>query len=136
MKRKSKIILKQLVKSCMYFLQSTKTFFNVSVGDETMKNFCNSYYLKSLVKHPTCFKNLENPNCIDLILIKHPRSFQNRCVIEARSSDFSGMAVSVWKNHFCELARKVIIYRGFKNFENESFEFPKFSFEWSKDWLH
>ena len=39
--------------------------FNVCVDDETMRNFCNSYSLNSLIKQPTCFKNPENPSCTD-----------------------------------------------------------------------
>ena len=42
--------------------------FNASIEDSFMKNFCESYDLGSLVKEPTCFKNPENPICIDLIL--------------------------------------------------------------------
>ena len=42
--------------------------FNVYVDDETMKKFCSSYCLKSLIKQSTCFKNHENPSYIDLIL--------------------------------------------------------------------
>ena len=42
--------------------------FNLCVDDETMRNFCNSYSLNSLIKQPTCFKNPENSSCIDLIL--------------------------------------------------------------------
>ena len=44
--------------------------FNVCVDDETMINFCNSYSLNSLIKQSTCFKDPENPSCIDLILTK------------------------------------------------------------------
>ena len=79
----------------MHFLQNTKTIllgdFNVCVDDETMRNFCNSYSLNSLIKQPTCFKNPENPSCIDLILTNKPRSFQSTCVIETGLSDFHRM---------------------------------------------
>ena len=34
--------------------------FNVEVDNNDMKDFCKSYDLKSLVRVPTCFKNLEN----------------------------------------------------------------------------
>ena len=42
--------------------------FSACVDDETMKDICSSYCLKGLIKQPTCFKNSENPSCIDLIL--------------------------------------------------------------------
>ena len=74
--------------------------FNVCVDDETMRNFCNSYNLNNLIKQPTCFKNPENPSCIDLILTNKPRFFLSTCVIETGLSDFHRMAVSVLKTHF------------------------------------
>ena len=46
--------------------------FNTSVDDETMKDFCSCYCLKSLIKQVTCFTNPENPSCIDLILTNKP----------------------------------------------------------------
>ena len=50
------------------------------VDDETMRNFCSSYSLNSLIKQPTCFKNSENPSCIDLNLTNKPLCFQGTCV--------------------------------------------------------
>ena len=54
---------------------------NISIEDNNMKHFCESYKLKSLIKVPTCYKNPENPSCIDLILTNKPRNFQNLCVM-------------------------------------------------------
>ena len=95
--------------------------FNVCVDDETMRNFCNSYNLSSLIKQPTCFKNPENPSCIDLILTNKPRSFQSTCVIETGLSDFHRMTVSVLKTHFRKLPPKIVTSRDFKKFENDKF---------------
>ena len=47
--------------------------FSVCVYDETMRNFCNSYNLNSVIKQPRSFKNPENPGCIDLILTNKPQ---------------------------------------------------------------
>ena len=49
--------------------------FKACVDDETMKDFCRSYCLKSLIKQQTCFKNPENQSCINLILTNKCRSF-------------------------------------------------------------
>ena len=70
-----------------------------------MRNFCNSYSLNSLIKQPTRFKNLEDP---DLILTNKPRSFQSTCVIEKGLSYFHRLTVSVLKMHFRKLPPKVI----------------------------
>ena len=71
--------------------------FSVCVDDETMRNFCNSYSLNSLLKQPTYFKNLENPSCIDLVLANRPQLFQTTPVIGTGLSDFHRMTASVLK---------------------------------------
>ena len=40
-----------------------------------MKSFCENYDLRSPIKEPTCFKNLENPSFIDMNLTNKPRRF-------------------------------------------------------------
>ena len=42
--------------------------FNTVITEENMKNFCDSYNLTNLIKEPTCFKSLQNPTSIDVIL--------------------------------------------------------------------
>ena len=99
------------------------------VNVETMKDFCSSYCLKRLIKQATCFKNSENPSCIDLVLTNKPRRFHSTCVIETGLSDFNKMTVSVLKMYFCRLPPEAISYRDFeivqnerlKTFENERF---------------
>ena len=51
---------------------------SISIEDDNMENFCQSYNLKSLIKVPTCYKNPDNPRCIDLILTNKPRIFKIR----------------------------------------------------------
>ena len=53
--------------------------FKACFDDKTMKDFCSSYCLKSIIKQPTYFKNPENPSCI-LILTNKPRRFHSTCV--------------------------------------------------------
>ena len=38
--------------------------FNAEVSDMSMKDFCDIYSFKNLIKEPTCFKNPINPKCI------------------------------------------------------------------------
>ena len=74
---------------------------------------------KSLIKDPTCFKNPENPSCIDLILTNSPYSFQNSCVIETGLSDFHKMTVSVMKTTFQKLKPKIVNYRDYSGFSSD-----------------
>ena len=64
---------------------------NVESSDPVLNDFCNVSNLFSLVEEPTCFKNPDNPSCIDLFLTNRPRSFQNTLTIETGISDFHKM---------------------------------------------
>ena len=85
--------------------------FNVGIDEPHMGSFCETCNLTNLIKQPTCYKNPDNPTCIDLILTKDLRRFQSTCVIEIGLSDF----------HLMTLMRTSW---SFKHFSNE--EFRKF----------
>ena len=114
--------------------------FNVAIDNIDMKEFCQMYNLKSLIRVPTCFKNPENPSCIDLILTNSPRSFQSSCAIETGLSDFHKMTVAVMKTSFQKLKPRIVSYRNYNSFDNEEYrdnlieELSKQSFE--KNSLH
>ena len=92
-----------------------------------MKHFCKSYNLNSLIKVLTCFKNLENPSCIDLILTNNLRNFQNSCVIETSLSNYHKMTVTVLRMQFRKLKPRVLFYRDYTKFSKETFiNFLKF----------
>ena len=50
--------------------------FNSEIDEDKMIEFCNLFTLKNLIKDPTCYKNYNNPSCIDLILTNKPKIFQ------------------------------------------------------------
>ena len=95
--------------------------FNSEMTDTNLKDFCNLYLLKNLIKKPTCFKNLENPKTIDLILTNRPRSFCNSDTHETGLSDFHKLAVTVLKMFSKKQSPNVISYRNYKIFSNYSF---------------
>ena len=51
--------------------------FNANISEPTLTSFCTLSKLKNLVKEPTCYKNPNNPSCIDLFLTNCARSFHN-----------------------------------------------------------
>ena len=65
-----------------------------------MHEFCFLFSFASLIKDHTCFKSVENPSCIDLILTNMPKSFQNPMVIETGLSDFHKLTKSKEINVF------------------------------------
>ena len=95
--------------------------FNATIKETSVKDFCDFYHLRSLINVPTCFRNYNNPACIDLILTNRARSFQNSCTIETGLSDFHKMIVTVMKTTFRKLPPKVIYYRDFRNFDNKNY---------------
>ena len=94
--------------------------FNAGVKDTSVKSFCRSYNLTSMINKPTCYKNPDIPSCIELILTNCPRSFQNSCVIERGLSDFHKMVVTVMKTTYRKLEPRIIY--DFKYFCNNSFK--------------
>ena len=95
--------------------------FNAELSINVVDSFCGSYSLKSHFKKTTCFKNSDNPTCIDLILTNRQKSFQNSTIIETGLSDFHKLTVTVLKSYFKKLKPKELIYRDFKNFSNQQF---------------
>ena len=93
--------------------------FNVGMDNSDMTVFCYTYDLKCLIKEPTCYKNPENPSCIDLILTNNPKCFQSSCVVETGLSDFHRMTVTVMKTTFKKFEPRIIHYRDYKNFQND-----------------
>ena len=64
--------------------------FDIEVDSKEMSSFCYTFDLTSLIKQPTCYKNPDNPSCIDLILTN--LNFQNSCVAESQKSHKNGIS--------------------------------------------
>ena len=96
--------------------------FNCNESDSDMSCFLNQYSSHNIVKEPTCFKNVENPSCIDLFITNKNKSFQNTVTISTGLSDFHKMVVTVLKTKFSKQKPRLIHYRDYKNFSNDNFE--------------
>ena len=104
--------------------------FNADMENINLKNFCNLYSFKNLIKEPTCFKYPVNPTCIDLMLTNPYRSFQKSCAIETGLSDFHRIVATVMKAHFQKQKPKVVTYRNYKNVSENDYR-QKITFELS-----
>ena len=51
--------------------------FNATMQCNAMKHFCELYDLENLIHEPTCYKNAENPNPIDVILTNSKNCFRD-----------------------------------------------------------
>ena len=95
--------------------------FDSEMHEDAMNVFCTTYNFKNLVKEPTCFKNANNPSCIDLILTNKPSFFQNTSVLETGISDFHKLTLTIMKSSFVKQEPKIFTYRNYKKFSNENF---------------
>ena len=93
------------------------------------KGFHSNFDLTNFIKKPTCFKNPENSSCINLILSKRPRSFQNFCAMGTGLSDFNKMTLEFWNyRHFQNNAFREDLLFALLNFNIEKSDegFPEF----------
>ena len=77
--------------------------------------------LTSINKNPTCYKNQNNPSCIDHILTNSPKSFFKTETVSKGLSDFHKLFLSVFKLHFSKVKAKKILYRSFRDFNEDNF---------------
>ena len=71
--------------------------FNTQASETSVKDFCDIYSIQHIIKEPRCYKNSNNPKCIDLMLTNGQCSFQNSCVINKGLSDSHKMTVTVMR---------------------------------------
>ena len=75
--------------------------------------------MKNIVKQKTCFKNLDRPTCIDLILTKSSRSFQDTCTVETGLTDFHKLVVTVLELYFPKQKPYIKTFWDYKRFQND-----------------
>ena len=82
--------------------------FNAEISDFNMESFCTINYFKWIIKETTCYKNPDNPTCIDLILTNWPKNFQESSTLETGLSDFHKMVLTVFKSEAPNLTPRVV----------------------------
>ena len=75
-----------------------------------------------MIKEPTCYKNLYNPTCVDLVLTNFPKNFQESPALETGLSDFQKMVLTVFKSEAPNLTPRVVSYRKHKHFDSDKFK--------------
>ena len=95
--------------------------FNSEMSEQDMKDFCETYNLTNLITDPTCFKSVENPSCIDVMLTNRSLCFESSKTVETGLSDCHKMTVTVMKKHYKKLEPVTINYRDYKTFDGDKF---------------
>ena len=87
-----------------------------------LPEFLNAYNAKNIVKTKTCFKSIENPTCVDLIITDKSGSFQHTDVFETGISDDHKLVTIVMKAKFTKASFKYVHYRNYKNLNEQDFK--------------
>ena len=87
-----------------------------------LSQFLYEHNAKNIVKQKTCFKNMENPSCIDLYITNSPKSFQNTTTLDTGLSDYHKMVITVLKTSFQKAKPKEFYYRDYRNLNREDFK--------------
>ena len=95
--------------------------FNVEEGVTCLDDFLYVHNAKNLVKENTCYKNVENPSCIDLFLTNSYQSFYGTKALATGLSDFHKMVITIMRNTYPKSKPKIVFYRNYKNFNLEMF---------------
>ena len=67
------------------------SYLNSEPTVSAVKDFCQIYGCRNLIKDNTCFKNPEKLSCIDFIIISRPKCFQNSVTLKTGLLDFQKM---------------------------------------------
>ena len=94
---------------------------NAEPNNQTVIDFCQVYSCKNLIHEKTCFKNLQNPSCIDLMISNVPKSFQSSVAIETGLSDFHKLTLTIMKVFYKKQKPNIVQYRNYKKFDNNNF---------------
>ena len=94
---------------------------NMMASGNSLSNFCDLYDMTNLVKEPTCFKSLNNPSLIDVILATQPKRFHKYIAFDTGLSDYHKMICISTKIHAPIRVPRKIKYRSFKNFSNDKY---------------
>ena len=77
--------------------------------------------LKNVIKNPTCFKNVECPTLLDVIVTNTPKRLAGTINTDVGISDFHNLVGAATKLGFSPNGPKVITYRSMKNFNENDF---------------
>ena len=96
--------------------------FNAEASEPCLSQFLYEYNAKKIVKENTCFKNVLNHSCIDLLITNGPLSFQNTITVSNGLSDFHDMVITDMKISFKKHTSIERYYRDYKCFNRTKFK--------------
>ena len=95
--------------------------FTTEITEHYTESFVYEHELSNLVKEKTCFKNMENPSCIDLLLTNNSYAFQQTTTVCSGLSDCHKLVLTVLKTKIPKGNPRQITYRDNKKFDSLKF---------------
>ena len=94
---------------------------NMQEGNGHLDDFLDEFHAKNLVKEPTCYKNPDNPSCVDMFITNTASSFMKTKTVSTGLSDFHKMIVTVMRTTFPKIEPTKIKYRDFTKYDRFKF---------------
>lgn len=84
---------------------------------------CTLFELKNVMKALTCYKNTENPSCIDIFLTNCCRRFHNTYFYETSLYNFCKLVEAILRLSFEPLPPIIIKYKNYRRFDEIPIKF-------------
>ena len=94
---------------------------DVSKSQHCLLNVFDVQGVKNIVKQPTCFKNVNNPSIIDLVISNVSTRLKDVTCIETGLSDFHSMVCFATKMAVKQRKTKTVTYRCYKKFNDDKY---------------
>ena len=105
--------------------------FNTEITEHYIESFLYEHELSNLVKEKTCFRNMQNPSFIDLLLTNNSYAFQQTMTVCSGLPDCYKLVLTVLKTRVPKGNPSQIAYREYKKFDSLKFnsEFEKCTYD-------
>ena len=94
---------------------------NAGISDSHMDSFDAIYLLKGFIVKDVCYKNPNNPTCIDFST-NCLKQFQATLMLEIGLSDIGKMTLAAFKSKISHPNPKGILYQNYQPFDKKKFE--------------
>ena len=95
--------------------------FNTEITERYKESFLYEHELSNLVKEKTCFNNIQNPGCIDLLPTNNSCASQQTTTVCSGLSDCHKLVLTVLKTSIPKGNPRQITYRDYKKFDSLKF---------------
>lgn len=92
-----------------------------SVKTNALTDTLDVLHLSNLIEGPTCYKSVNNPSSVDVVLTNCPRSVLESMSLHVGISDFHDLVVSCLRVFAPPIGKRTFTYRSFKGFDEGEF---------------